>query len=176
MELFHTLNPAELPFCVHSVYSNISLHLPKRGSFSRLVKNGAFQIDVGSAGVITFAKRFSAHSRNCDKRPLASSCLSVCQFFCLRITSWLPLDGLSWNCNIFWKFVKKNQVSLSSRTLFICSSGKTIARPRLRAARSHPYTLEWRLSAVHTAAVLAIRHKTHNSGPFKKPSLRGGRS
>jgi hypothetical protein len=58
MELFHTLNPAELPFSVHGIYIHISLHLLKRGSFSRLVNNGAFQIGVGSAGVITFGKGF----------------------------------------------------------------------------------------------------------------------
>jgi len=58
MKLFHTVNPAELRFSVHSIYINISLHLPKRGSFSRLVKNGAFQIGVRSAGVITFGKEF----------------------------------------------------------------------------------------------------------------------
>jgi hypothetical protein len=58
MELFHTLNLAELPFSVHNIYMNISLHLPKRGSLSRLVKNGAFQIGVGSAGVITLGNGF----------------------------------------------------------------------------------------------------------------------
>jgi hypothetical protein len=58
MELFHTLNPVELRFSVHSIHINISLHMPKRGSLSRLVKNGAFQIGVGSAGVITFGNGF----------------------------------------------------------------------------------------------------------------------
>jgi hypothetical protein len=57
-----------------------------------------------------------------------------------------------------------------------CLSGKTIARPQLRQVRSHPSTYEWRQSAAVTSRVLAVRHKTHDKGPFKKRSLRGRRS
>jgi hypothetical protein len=72
----------------------------------------------------------------------------------------------------------------SARKLFLCTrplsvhclSGKTIASPQLRAVRSHPYTSEWQLSTVVTSQVLAVRHETHDRGPFKKTSLRDKRT
>jgi len=51
---------------------------------------------------------------------------------------------------------------------------KTTANPQLRTVRSHPFTIERRISAVHTSRVLAVRHKTHSRGPFKKPLVKGG--
>jgi len=54
--------------------------------------------------------------------------------------------------------------------------GKPTASPQLRALRSYPYTLGQQVSVLFKSGVLSVRHKTHNTGPFTKPSVRGGRS
>jgi len=59
---------------------------------------------------------------------------------------------------------------VSKHCWYICLSSKTIARPWLLVVRSHL------LNVVVESEVLAICHKIHNMGSFKKPSLRGGRS
>ena len=35
-----------------------------------------------------------------------------CLLHCLHGTTWLPLDGFSWNLKFFWKYAEKIQVSL----------------------------------------------------------------
>ena len=66
--------------------------------------------------------------------------------------------------------------SVAERCLHNYLRGKTIASPQLRAVRSHPYTLKWRLNAVHKSRVLEVRHKTHRRGPFKKHLVKCGMS
>jgi hypothetical protein len=66
--------------------------------------------------------------------------------------------------------------SVAKHCLQNCLRGKTIASPELRTVRSHPYTLEWRLSTVHNSRVLAVRHKSHSRGSFKKHLVKYGRS
>jgi hypothetical protein len=57
-----------------------------------------------------------ARLRNCEKRPLASSYLSVCLSVFPRWTTRLPLDGFSLNLylSIFRKYVEKIQFWLKS--------------------------------------------------------------
>lgn len=50
-----------------------------------------------------------------------------------------------------------------------------IASPQLWVVQSYQYTLEWPLSVVVRSWVLVVCHDTNKRGPFKKPSLMGGR-
>ena len=52
--------------------------------------------------------RIQLRSQNCEKRQLASSCLSVCPYICP--SAWLQIEGYSWNFIFenFKKFCKEN--------------------------------------------------------------------
>ena len=65
----------------------------------------AFPFLFANFSSFTFASPFQAHSQNCDKRLLASSCTSVRPSASPNGTTWLPLDGISWNL-IFEYFSK----------------------------------------------------------------------
>lgn len=66
--------------------------------------------------------------------------------------------------------------AVAKRCWYPYLSGKMIASPQLWAFLSHPYTSGHWLCIVVTSRVPAVCHKTHNRGPFKKPSLMGRRS